>query len=122
MLPEVRTYVRQLIQLNRTIILLSEAEISYDNEFEELKADLRANKELHRLSVQLFEGLEQLAERGCIVKDLETGLLDFYSVFEGRPIFLCWKADEDAIEHWHETDQGFDDRKPILELVEKPAS
>lgn len=101
------------MELNKTIILLSEVDVQYEDVYEEFRADLRNNKEFHKLSVQLFEGLERMLDLGCIVKDLDVGLVDFLSIFEGREIFFCWRVDEEKIEHWHEITGGFDERKSI---------
>lgn len=119
LLPEVKTILERLMHLNKTLSILSSMEISYEDEYDEMKADLATNKELHRLSVKLFEGFSKLLDIGCVVKDLEDGLVDFYGKFENRTIFFCWKIGEDDIENWHETDDGYEERKPILELVEK---
>jgi hypothetical protein len=32
---------------------------------------------------------------------------------EGRPVYLCWKAGESELCHWHGTDESFVDRKPL---------
>ncbi len=50
---------------------------------------------------------------GCIVKDIDLGLLDFPSVQDGRPVYLCWKAGEPQIGYWHGIDEGFPLRKPV---------
>ncbi len=50
---------------------------------------------------------------GCLVKDIDLGLLDFPSLREGRPIYLCWKAGEAGVTHWHGTDETFADRKRL---------
>ena len=44
---------------------------------------------------------------------LDLGLLDFPALRDGRPIYLCWKAGEPQIAHWHGTDETFVDRKPL---------
>ena len=46
-------------------------------------------------------------------KGFDAGLVDFYSLREDRPIFLCWKLGEERITHWHEIDAGFSGRQPI---------
>jgi len=53
---------------------------------------------------------------GCVIKDFEMGLIDFYSMFDGRDIFLCWKLGEKKIKFWHDIDAGYMGRKPIFEL------
>jgi len=57
--------------------------------------------------------IDRIEAYGCILKDLDLGLLDFPSMREGRPIYLCWKAGEAALSHWHGIDEGFADRKRI---------
>jgi hypothetical protein len=32
---------------------------------------------------------------------------------EGRAIYLCWKAGEARITHWHGMDEGFSERKAL---------
>ncbi|HEX5432126.1 MAG TPA: DUF2203 domain-containing protein [Bryobacteraceae bacterium] len=61
----------------------------------------------------LKEAIEQIAETGAMVKDLDTGLIDFLSRFEDRDVCLCWKLGESGIGFWHSTAEGFRGRKPI---------
>ena len=57
--------------------------------------------------------VEQVNEMGCLVKDIDAGLVDFYGVHEGEPIFLCWQFGEPAVAHWHPVGEGFASRLPI---------
>lgn len=57
--------------------------------------------------------VEQVQELGCLIKDLDVGLIDFPTSFEGREVYLCWKVGEPSIGFWHATDEGFAGRKPI---------
>jgi hypothetical protein len=57
--------------------------------------------------------INRIEAYGCVVKDIDLGLLDFPSIREGRPIYLCWKAGEPQLSHWHGTDESFMDRKPL---------
>lgn len=55
----------------------------------------------------------EIGDQGCHVKDLETGLVDFPTIWEGREVFLCWKLGENEVGHWHEIDAGFAGRQPL---------
>jgi hypothetical protein len=66
--------------------------------------------------VRLIHRIESF---GCIVKDLDLGLLDFPSLRDGTPISLCWKGGEPSIEHWHGIDEGFRFRKPLDEVLRR---
>jgi hypothetical protein len=62
---------------------------------------------------ELRETIESVQEFGCVVKDLDIGLLDFPTSFRGREVYLCWRLGEPEIAWWHGTDEGFAGRKPI---------
>ncbi len=61
----------------------------------------------------LREESEALAGEGIILRDPETGLVDFPAEREGRQVFLCWRLGEDAVGFWHEADTGFSGRQPL---------
>lgn len=54
-----------------------------------------------------------LLERGILLRDLDTGLLDFPAVRDGEPIFLCWRLGEPEVGWWHPRDQGYSSRRPL---------
>jgi hypothetical protein len=61
----------------------------------------------------LKEAIERIERTGAVVKDLDTGLIDFMSRFQDRDVCLCWKLGERGIEYWHGAEEGFRGRKPI---------
>jgi hypothetical protein len=73
----------------------------------------RVRIERNRLSEAIQSGLEQIHSTGCVVKDIEVGLLDFPARINGEEVYLCWKLGEDRIRFYHRQDEGFSGRKPI---------
>ena len=69
--------------------------------------------EHNRLVGQIKDALERIHATGCVVKDLDTGLVDFPAMLNNVEIYLCWKLGEDRIRFWHRQDEGFSGRKPI---------
>lgn len=61
----------------------------------------------------LQESVEEIRETGCLIKDLEEGLLDFPAMLGDREVYLCWKMGETQIEYWHHIEDGFAGRKRI---------
>jgi hypothetical protein len=57
--------------------------------------------------------VEEVQEIGCLIKDLDTGLIDFPTLFRGTEVYLCWKLGESGIQFWHGVDEGFRGRKLI---------
>lgn len=69
------------------------------------------------LLIEDFEQLDALVHSilklGVLIKDINTGLLDFPALREGREVYLCWQLGEGEIAFWHEVDSGFAGRQPI---------
>jgi len=67
--------------------------------------------------VQDFIVIERLVRRirsyGCIIKDVNTGLIDFLSERDGREVFLCWRYGEPRVEFFHELHSGFLGREHV---------
>jgi hypothetical protein len=54
-----------------------------------------------------------LADRGILLRDPETGLVDFPAEREGQRVFLCWRLGEDRVGWYHDEQTGFSGRKPL---------
>ncbi|PYU81674.1 MAG: hypothetical protein DMG51_14470 [Acidobacteria bacterium] len=66
-----------------------------------------------QLAETLKSALNRILETGCLIKDLDVGLLDFPAVINKQDVYLCWKLGEDRIRFYHRQDEGFDSRKPL---------
>ncbi|MBI4354372.1 MAG: DUF2203 domain-containing protein [Candidatus Omnitrophica bacterium] len=122
LLPRVRPLITQLQGLHGSILKTNE---QLDASVNKLSAgngyplrDIRQQIEsLTRHQLQLIEAfhsaLQQLEAMDCILKDLTIGLVDFYTLREGEPAFLCWKLGEETIRFWHSLDTGYADRQPL---------
>lgn len=65
------------------------------------------------LKSEIVRLIHRIESFGCMVKDIDLGLVDFPSAREGEQIYLCWKAGERSITHYHGIEEGFRDRKPL---------
>ncbi|WP_242352789.1 DUF2203 domain-containing protein [Anaeromyxobacter sp. SG64] len=75
---------------------------------------------LERLAGEITRVIERVNGMGCLVKDVEAGLVDFYAVVEGEPAFLCWQFGEPAVSHWHPLEGGFAAREEIAGVSVRP--
>ncbi len=73
----------------------------------------RAEMESHLQLVK--ETISEIDSIGVQVKDLESGLLDFPFRLDEDIVLLCWRMGENAIEHWHTVESGFQGRQPVDE-------
>lgn len=66
-----------------------------------------------QLAETFNSALTQIIETGCVIKDLDVGLLDFPAIIDNQDVYLCWKLGEDRIRFYHRQDEGFAGRKPL---------
>jgi len=76
-------------------------------------SEVRQRRESYASRIK--EQIERIQELGCLVKDLNMGLVDFPTLFRGEEVYLCWKLGESGIQFWHGVSEGFRGRKPIDE-------
>jgi len=74
---------------------------------------LEQKKRREAVALELKDCVERVQEFGCVVKDLEIGLIDFPTLFNGQEVYLCWKLGESGIQFWHGVQEGFRGRKAI---------
>jgi hypothetical protein len=74
-------------------------------------AQLRSRKD--SAARALKSTVEQIQETGCQLKDIETGLIDFPTLYRDKEVYLCWKLGESGIGYWHHVEDGFRGRRPI---------
>jgi hypothetical protein len=68
----------------------------------------------------LRETLSEIHASGCSIKDVETGLVDWYALHDGAEILLCWRFGEREVGFWHDLESGFAGRRPVAELDAAP--
>jgi hypothetical protein len=73
----------------------------------------RVRSEHNRLISLIKDSLDRIHATGCVVKDLDTGLVDFPAILKNEEVYLCWRLGEDRIRFYHRQDEGFSARKPI---------
>lgn len=73
----------------------------------------RLDTEWAELTRQVEEEVGKLRAEGIEVKDIESGLVDFYGLQDGEVVFLCWQRTEDDVGYYHTLEGGFRNRRPI---------
>lgn len=119
LLPQLTEWLTELHK-KRDLILAAEVEIDALELVTEKKNDSAASpaldrkvEEYTRRVEQFYSLLEKIQGTGCLLKDLDIGLVDFYSLQNNRVVFLCWKLGEPAISFWHEIGGGYASRRRL---------
>ena len=71
-------------------------------------------KDFERVGREIEKGIAAINETGCIIRDEEKGLIDFFSIQNNTVVYLCWEKGEDSVEYWHSIHDDFESRQPLL--------
>ena len=96
----------KLSAISNRILIMGGITIDY-----EVAAHMRA--EYNRLVERIKDVRDRIHATGCVVKDLDSGLVDFPAILKNEEVYLCWRLGEDRIRFYHRQDEGFSGRKPI---------
>jgi len=69
--------------------------------------------ELRSFASNMADDAAQIESLGCILKDIDLGLVDFPYDAGDEVVFLCWQLGEPRVVAWHSLDSGFSQRQPL---------
>ena len=122
LIPSVDRLLRKAIELKSTYSGAERRVESYQKRIllmggivVDRKQVLEVREQRDEAAAALRTVFEEVKDLGCLVKDLDIGLVDFPTLFQGREVYLCWKLGEPSIAFWHGVDEGFAGRKAIDE-------
>jgi hypothetical protein len=72
----------------------------------------QSQAELDTEEAKLESYIDELKRLGVELKGPD-GLCDFYSIMDGREVYLCWRLGEPEVTHWHELNAGVAGRQPL---------
>ncbi|HEY6395477.1 MAG TPA: DUF2203 domain-containing protein [Candidatus Binataceae bacterium] len=79
----------------------------------ELQEIVERHPELRSFTAKLAGLAGEIKAMGCILKDIEQGLIDFPFDAGDEVVLLCWQFGEPEIIAWHTVESGFSGRQPL---------
>ena len=64
---------------------------------------------------EIEKGKSAITDTGCIVRDEDQGLIDFFSVQNNTVVYLCWKKGEESVQYWHSIHDDFESRQLLIQ-------
>ena len=62
---------------------------------------------------QIEDKITEFQRFGAFVREIEPGLVAFYSVRAGRPVIITWQAGEEEVSQWLPADEDLAEFMPI---------
>ncbi len=70
--------------------------------------------ELKAVEAEIEKARGSVRDAGCILKDEEKGLVDFFSIQSNTVVYLSWKRGEDIVKFWRSIrDADSNVRRPL---------
>ena len=121
LLPRVESLLREIQTLREQVV-------EQEERLAEYRVKLMGNGHQHgdemqhiqvgvmSANAEITRRVRNIAALGVLVKDLDTGLIDFPTLRDGHEVYLCWRLGEGSrIAWWHEVDSGFAGRQPLTD-------
>ena len=118
-LTKIKPMAERIIQLRDEIELLDNTKIEFDRKsIENMILEVEINKSFHEKNLELYSLIGDLIKQGCIIRELTTMEIDFYSRFNNKEIPFCWRPKDEKILYWHNLYENCENRQPI-KIVER---
>jgi hypothetical protein len=79
----------------------------------------RLKHELRKRIARYETGWQRVKKWGGVIKDPQTGLVDFYGRVDGKLVWLCWRYGEDTLGYYHDLTAGYSGRRPLSADVKR---
>jgi hypothetical protein len=115
MLHEMRGHVARLRKLHQELGRLAAfwgKELDAPDHPDKVLKD-RLQSEWETLKAKVERRVAGLHAEGIELKDIDSGLVDFYGLVDGTLAFLCWQQGEEEVGFYHAISGGFGTRKPL---------
>jgi hypothetical protein len=119
LLPELRPLVEQMVEAKQALDRAQERGDEIGRRISGNGGGIppaqlgEVHEEVEEAAAELALALGAIQELGVLVKDLDSGLVDFPSIRDGEEVLLCWRLGEDEIAFWHGYDDGFAGRQAL---------
>lgn len=114
LLPTIALLISRMVREYRVLANLSE-EVERARNNADLGGGTPIGDAYLRHLVRFSDAAGKVQRLGVLIKDAQTGLIDFPYELDGRIIYLCWRLGEEDIDWWHEVESGFAGRQPLTD-------
>jgi len=100
-LERIRRNRQRYLWLQEEITILRVVvECGADDNNEDAKALEEKLDELAAVDREIARAISAIGDTGCILKDEEKGLIDFFSIQNNTVVYLSWQKKEDTVSYW----------------------
>jgi hypothetical protein len=110
LLPTLEPLVGELLERRARVVRLGETQQPLlSDRFSDVGGPVLT--EMTQEFMRIESLVQEIVSYGCVLKDINVGLVDFLAEKDGREVYLCWRYGEPRIEYYHELHNGFQGRQ-----------
>jgi hypothetical protein len=110
LLPTLEPLVGELLERRARVVRLSDTQRSLlSDRFSDVGGPVLTQMTQEFVLIELL--VQEIVSYGCVLKDINVGLVDFLAEKDGREVYLCWRYGEPHVEYYHELHTGFQGRQ-----------
>lgn len=113
-LPRVREIVQRMLTARANVVFM-QPELWPAAEAAVFNGGGKTVSQASREITIIQDSIVVLQALNILVKDINTGLIDFPAERQGEIVLLCWQYDEPSVQFWHDLHSGFAGRQRINE-------
>ncbi len=115
LIPRLEIIVRDLqVRANEVRERINEIAVSNPQILQRTLSEVVAlHPELEEPTGRMSQAVEQIEEMGCVLKDIDQGLIDFPFDNGEEVAFLCWQFGERCVIAWHPIEGGYATRRQL---------
>jgi hypothetical protein len=113
-LPDLRDLLADLRDQRAELIRLRDRATEDDVDEEERR---RLRLRMQGIIDQMQAAVVRIDAWDITLRDIESGLIDFPALVNGRQVCLCWRLGEEEVAWWHELSSGFAGRRELADLA-----
>ena len=116
-LARIQMQVNRLHQSARAAGVRIDVQEALEGDIEDIcRAHPSIGGRIKELSEEYLDVLDEIADTGVVVCDVDMGLVGFYTLLAGQELLLSWQYGEPEVLHWHGVADNPDDRRSLAEL------
>jgi len=107
---------KKLMQKQHDELLVLDLLVGEDSKTEDTpegKEYVEKSAELEALVLSFEDEILEINGRGCVLKDIDKGYVDFFTVKDKHLVCFCWHKGEKEVQYWHAVNDNYQNRKPL---------
>jgi len=114
LLPELVPLLEQLQEACRSLLAWMQRSGYSTDDLDRLLSEQQVHPDVQSTLDQMSQCVAAIEQFGCVVNSVTQSRIDFPTMINDVPAFLCWQYGERRVTHWHAAGDESGERLPLV--------